>query len=91
MPLSRNYYDDLVSRVSLAHLSSTGCAGSVLRDNTGGGDYFHAYTEAFEGFHSRSFSGSTTTAMARPMLCPRRVGRKTRHVERFNSSCELRA
>jgi 4-hydroxyphenylpyruvate dioxygenase len=51
--LSRNYYDDLVSRVSLAPSVVDRMRGlDIAYDNTGGGDYFHAYTDAFEGrFH----------------------------------------
>jgi 4-hydroxyphenylpyruvate dioxygenase len=51
--LSRNYYDDLVTRVSLAPSVVDRMRGlDIAYDNAGGGDYFHAYTDAFEGrFH----------------------------------------
>jgi 4-hydroxyphenylpyruvate dioxygenase len=51
--LSPNYYDDLVTRVSLDRtVVDRMRALDIVYDNTGGGDYFHAYTEAFEDrFH----------------------------------------
>ena len=53
VPLSRNYYDDLLTRVSLSpSVVERMRALDIAYDNTGGGDYFHAYTDAFEGrFH----------------------------------------
>ncbi len=51
--LSQNYYDDLVTRVSLDPAVVEQMRRlDIVYDNTGGGDYFHAYTETFEGrFH----------------------------------------
>jgi 4-hydroxyphenylpyruvate dioxygenase len=51
--LSPNYYDDLVTRVSLdPAVVDRMRALDIVYDNAGGGDYFHAYTEAFEDrFH----------------------------------------
>lgn len=51
--LSPNYYDDLITRVSLDRaVVDRMRALDIVYDDTGGGDYFHAYTEAFEDrFH----------------------------------------
>jgi 4-hydroxyphenylpyruvate dioxygenase len=51
--LSSNYYDDLITRVSLDRaVLERMRALDIVYDNTGGGDYFQAYTHAFEGrFH----------------------------------------
>jgi 4-hydroxyphenylpyruvate dioxygenase len=51
--LSPNYYDDLVTRVSLDPAMVERMRGlDIVYDDTAGGDYFHAYTETFEGrFH----------------------------------------
>ena len=51
--VSPNYYDDLLTRVSLDRSVVERMRGlDIVYDNTGGGDYFHAYTEAFDGrFH----------------------------------------
>jgi 4-hydroxyphenylpyruvate dioxygenase len=53
VPLSSNYYDDLVARVSLdPSVVDRMRALDIVYDNTGGGEYFQAYTEAFEDrFH----------------------------------------
>jgi 4-hydroxyphenylpyruvate dioxygenase len=49
VPISGNYYDDLVTRVDIderlvARMRECG----ILFDRAPGGDYFHIYTEAFE-------------------------------------------
>jgi 4-hydroxyphenylpyruvate dioxygenase len=50
VPISPNYYDDLAARVPF---DAAQCARlrdrDIVFDNSGGGEYYHAYVEPFEG------------------------------------------
>ena len=48
MPISANYYDDLLARFDLdPALVERMRALGILYDRTADGDYFHIYTESF--------------------------------------------
>jgi 4-hydroxyphenylpyruvate dioxygenase len=48
VPISSNYYDDLVARFDLdAALVTRMRAHGILYERTGDGEYFHAYTQSF--------------------------------------------
>jgi 3-dehydroshikimate dehydratase len=48
VPISNNYYDDLVARFDLdAALVARMRAHGILYERTGDGEYFHAYTQSF--------------------------------------------
>jgi len=53
VPISRNYYDDLAGRTTLDDSTVDRMRElQIMFDDSGGGTYFHAYTESFEdGFH----------------------------------------
>jgi 4-hydroxyphenylpyruvate dioxygenase len=48
VPISSNYYDDLVARFDLdAALVARMRAHGILYERAGDGEYFHAYTQSF--------------------------------------------
>ncbi|CAN5146586.1 sugar phosphate isomerase/epimerase and 4-hydroxyphenylpyruvate domain-containing protein [soil metagenome] len=49
VPISANYYDDLLARLPIAEATVRRMqAHDILCDRTSGGEYFHAYTESFD-------------------------------------------